>query len=259
MSIIFKDNPLKKQEYIINLASLGKSNKEIAQELGYKDVSNLYTFMRRRGMGWNAKKGLFIVKGEKAEEPEAIEEKPSGKVGSIISMFEKKMDGREIANSLRFGSYQEMADYMKSKGYVWDNKKHNYIRVVVEVEAEQINKNSEHKEHSSQIDTSNHSNTAIQCNCMDKYADILKLLDAKKDRINELLKVKEEENCNIPRYTLTGYTAPKSLSMISTLERLITEFSRDKNISQKEIIEVAVVEFLKKYGYVSQVKAVLHV
>lgn len=258
MSILFKDNPIKKQEYILKLASSGKSNKEIAEELGYKDVANLYTFMRRRGMVWNSKKRLFVIKGQKEEEQEIIEEKPSGKVGSIISLFEKKMDGREIANSLRFGSYQEMADYMKSKGFVWDNNQQNYKRLVV-LEAAPIHVNMGAKEQSAQINASNQSNKANQCNCLEKYADILSLLETQKDKILEMLKVKEEDSCYIPRYTLPGYTAQKSLSMISTLERLIKEFSEDKHISQKEIIEVAVVEFLKKYGYVSQVKAVLHV
>ena len=138
MSVLLNDNPVKKQELILKLATSGKSNKEIAEELGYKNVHNLYTFMRRRGLVWNTNKGLYVVKGAKEEPEEVVEEKPSGKVGSIISMFDKKIDGKEIAKSLRFSSYQEMADYMRSKDYLWDNKRGNYKKAAIQVEPEPV-------------------------------------------------------------------------------------------------------------------------
>jgi len=61
MSVLLNDNPTKKIELIKSLASSDKSSREIAEELGYKDVHNLNTFMRRQGMVWNAQKNLFVV------------------------------------------------------------------------------------------------------------------------------------------------------------------------------------------------------
>ena len=107
---LLKENPVKKVEYIISLANSGMTRQEIAKEMGYKDVTSLYAFARRHELEWN--KGFYIIKGGKTEE--VIEEAPAtGKIGSIISMFSKGTDGKEIAKSLRFSSYQEMADYMK--------------------------------------------------------------------------------------------------------------------------------------------------
>jgi thermostable 8-oxoguanine DNA glycosylase len=262
MSTLLKENPVKKMEYIMSQAASGKTNKELAEELGYKDVHNLYTFMRRRGYVWNGNKGLYAVKGEKQEEEqqEVIEDIPSGKVASIVSMFAKKIDGKEIAKSLRFSNYQEMADYMKSKGYLWDNSKQNYAKAVVKTEIEPVKVSLEPKQEPTRVirdDTPG--NIANQCNCMERYGNIVNFLEANKDKLDELLKACDGEGIRIPRYTLPGYTAPKSLSMSNSLERLIKEFSEDNNISQKEIVEVAIVEFLKKYGYASQVKEVLKV
>lgn len=262
VSMLFKENPVKKMEYIMNQAASGKTNREIAEELGYKDVHNLYVFMRRRGYVWNGNKGLYVVKGEKQEEEpqEVIEDIPTGKVGSIISMFAKKMDGKEIAKSLKFGSYQEMADYMKSKGYLWDNSKQNYTKAVVKAEPEPVKVDFEPKQEQVQIKRDNTpGNTANQCNCMERYGDILSLLEANKNKLPELLKLVEVESSRIPRYSLPGMPVIKSVNITNTLDRMIKEFSEDKNITQKAVIETAVIEFFKKYGYADQVKAVLNV
>lgn len=252
MDALFKDNPVKKQEYIMSLAASGKSNKEIAEELGYKDVHNLYTFMRRRGMVWNANKGLFVIKGEKEEVPAALEEKPSGKIGSIIAMFDKKMDGKEIAKSLRFSSYNEMADYMKSKGYVWDNKQGNYKKAAIQIDAEPVDAKVE------QIKQAVLPNDNHQCNCMERFGDLLGILEGNKDKLLEVLGAANND-MNMPRYTLTGHNITKSLEISSTLDQLVKDFSRERNVSQREVIQLALVEFLKKYGYANEVKTTLHI
>ncbi|MFZ5968238.1 MAG: hypothetical protein ACOYVK_13825 [Bacillota bacterium] len=253
MNTLFKENPVKKMEYIMNQAASGKTNKEIAEELGYKDVHNLYVFMRRKGYVWNSNKGLYVVKGEKQEEAsqEVMEDTPTGKIGSIILMFAKKMDGKEIAKSLKFSSYQEMADYMKSKGYQWDSKKGNYIKTVVEVKAEPVKEEHPQAEQTTEEQAYNKS-------IMEEYGDILKLLKANKDKLTKIFKA-VESNPSIPRYTLSGFNIPKTISIASSLDRIVKEFSEEKNISQKDIVEVALVDFLKKYGYESQVKEALHI
>jgi hypothetical protein len=252
MAVMFKDNPTKKIEYVLSLAASGKTNKEIAEELGYKDVQNLYVFMRRHGMVWNSKKALFLVKGEKQEEQqEILSENPTGKVARIMSMFSKNMDGKEIANSLRFSSYQEMADYMRSKGYLWDNAKQNYLKTVEKVEKE-LREMQQEQIKMPPI-------TINQQNNIEQYSDILKLLAENKNKLLEIFKPSEKEQQSIPRYSLPGDSMIKSVNFTNTINRLVKEFSEDKNITQKVIFEVAVIEFLKKYGYASQVKTVLHI
>ena len=94
---------------------------------------------------------------------------------------------------------------------------------------------------------------------MAEYDDILSVLRANKDKLVEMLKGSEAEIANIPRYNLAGISTYKTINMTNTVDHLIRDFSKERKISQKEIIEIAVVEFLKQYGYADQVKTVLHV
>jgi hypothetical protein len=94
---------------------------------------------------------------------------------------------------------------------------------------------------------------------MERYGSILQLLETNKDRLIEVFNSQKEEVLRIPRYSLTGVPMIKSVNFTSTIDRLVKEFSEDKNITQKVIFELAVIEFLKKYGYANQVKTMLHI
>ena len=61
---------------------------------------------------------------------------------------------------------------------------------------------------------------------------------------------KEEigEASEIPRYFIPGFYGTKAVRMNHVLDNMITSFSEEKNMSQKEIVEVAIVEFFLKYG-----------
>ena len=101
-----------------------------------------------------------------------MEENPTGKVATIISMFEKGLDAKEIAKTLRFSSNQEMADYMKSKDYLWDNQRKNYKKIIVVGEVEpNIDKKHGAEKKASISDSIN------------EYEDILKLLSENKSKL----------------------------------------------------------------------------
>lgn len=53
----------------------------------------------------------------------------------------------------------------------------------------------------------------------------------------------------MPPYILSGVVTIKSVNVIITIDNLIKDFNKEHNISQKEIYEVALIQFLKKYGY----------
>ena len=238
---LLKENPPKKIDYINSLAASGKSRQEISETLGYKDSKNLYVFMRRQGLEWDSKKNLYVIKGSREAETAALyTDIPSGKVGSVLSMLDKGFDGKEIAQRLGFGSYQEMADYMRGKGYAWDNKRQNYIKKTVE---------SELAEETAVYEAVQHGESA-------QYSDILSLLRANKDKLKMMFEASDE---GIPRYNLPGVNTLKTINITNTVNRLIKDFSAERKISQKEIIEIAVIGFLKQYGYAEQVKAILHI
>lgn len=61
----------------------------------------------------------------------------------------------------------------------------------------------------------------------------------------------------IPRFTLQGFLVSKSVRMTNTLEQIVGEFSKEKNILQREVFEVALIDFFKKCGYKREVDTFL--
>ncbi len=142
-------------------------------------MTGLYQFASRNKLKWNPQKRIYDAVGNDGKPIEAVKEAvdyPTGKVANIISMFERGIDGKEIAKKLRFGSYQHLADYMKSKGYMWDEGKQNYIK--------QTGMNNvrigEHK--SSQQDMAHYceKNEMIE---LKEYINLLKMLKEKKENL----------------------------------------------------------------------------
>jgi hypothetical protein len=88
---------------------------------------------------------------------------------------------------------------------------------------------------------------------MERLIPMLEMLERNKEKLAELLSI--NDGATIPRYVIGGITITKSLCMSHNLAELIKEFSKEKNISQREIFEVSIIEFLRKYGYENEVKA----
>jgi hypothetical protein len=61
----------------------------------------------------------------------------------------------------------------------------------------------------------------------------------------------------IPRYALPGAFVTKSVHMTNTLDQMVRDYSKEKNINQREIFEVALIEFFQKYGFECEVEAML--
>ncbi|MBT9148161.1 MAG: Tyrosine recombinase XerD [Syntrophomonadaceae bacterium] len=62
------------------------------------------------------------------------------------------------------------------------------------------------------------------------------------------------ETKNIPRYQVKGMYGTKAMRMANVLDELARRFSMERNISQREMFEVAVIEFFQKYGYREEVE-----
>ena len=85
---------------------------------------------------------------------------------------------------------------------------------------------------------------------------VLELLYDNKDKLSELLL---EKNVSIiPSYAVPGTAKNKSIYMSDLLGRLLEDFSGTKNLRQKEIVETALIEYFKKYGYKEEVKLLLN-
>ena len=245
---MYRDSTAEKIEKIQFLLASGNTRPQVAKQLGYTDVSCLYRYASSHDLKWSHEKKNYEATGNNGKPIEAVkppEDNPTGKEANIISMLERGIDGREIAKKLRFATYQAMADYMKNRGYVWSEFKNNYVKQPKEIKQQP---KVEEPKVEKKPDT----------NSFGKYDEMLKMMYENIDRLKELFSVQNEPE-TIPRYILSGHPVYKTIGIIDPLHNLIKEFCRERNMTQKELFEVAVIEFLKKYGYQNEVKANLKV
>jgi len=181
-------------------------------------------------------------------------------VAKILALINKGENTREIAKRLNFDSHRDMALFMKSKGYVWDENKNTYFLGATnkKVQKNNINQTKQVKKEDEQnIKSQAVNNNAVGMqNYAEKYMELLEYLDQRKDQLGELFE--EAENiARLPRYTVSGIHITKSVHMVYELDQLVREFSKEKNISQREIFEIALINFFKRYGYKDRIEAVL--
>lgn len=246
------------EKYILKALFLGKTRDDLAKEFNHKSYRTLDMYMRRRGYVWDSLKQNYV------EKPLEVFESDAGfvasKVDKIISLFNSGLDPREIAKRVGMKDHRTMAMYMKDKGYVWSSEKQNYILLRGELIDDIEEKNSSQDnvelseslapEETFSVDLPQESLPKIDK--LQKLLPMLEMLDRNKDKLAELLSI--NEGSTIPRYVIGGITITKSLCMSHPLAELIKDFSKEKNISQREIFEVSIIEFLRKYGYENEVK-----
>jgi hypothetical protein len=91
---------------------------------------------------------------------------------------------------------------------------------------------------------------------MDTYLPLLSFLKQHEETLHVLVSAQSTVG-RIPRYILPGIPVTKSVHMNYGLDQLVREFSQEKNMSQRDIFEVALVAFFKKYGYHQEVDTLL--
>jgi hypothetical protein len=235
-----------KIQRVLELCEAGNDRHEVAKILGYKDYKGLQAYMQRHQYTWNEdmKNYQLLEEYQKQMKTERVmrkfEDGSSSKPARIISMFSKKLEARDIAKKLGYESHKTMATYMKSRGYAWNAEIGNYERdsSIPIVENEDID-----------IDFEGTSDA--------RHLDILELLDSKKEKLIELLNSYSNDDMAMPRYVIGGLCVTKSVHMVTGLDLLIREYSTEKNISQKDMFQIAMIEFLKKYGYKREVEALV--
>lgn len=237
-------------KYILKRLMQGISREEIALELNHKSYRTLDMYMRRRGYTWNSEKNIYETRVEENNNNNKFEELSSTfKVKKIISYLDQGMDPKEVTKKVGLKDHRSMAEYMKSKGYAWSPRHENYI--LVKGKVDDYDDDIEQPFMEDNIDNEEYNNddkTKIR-----KLIPMLDMIYKNQDKLIELLAI--NNSSKIPRYVVGGVTITKSLSMSYLLSELVKEFSRDKNISQREIFEVAIIEFLKKYGYENEVRS----
>lgn len=262
MALVDCKDPIYDNQVHIILDGLkeGKSRKELAESLKYKHPVSLDNYMRRRNFSWDSKIGTFVPAVERYGE--ISYDLPPGlagtRVGSVISAFSQEdADIKSVAAKLGFSSHLELADYMMGKGYLWDRDKRNYSKAQEGSEAKSTEENNvsiANPSFNGDLPTESESNGMLAM--MQKYLPLLEILEGNKEKLNILLGLAEEKG-QFPRYAINGSFKCKTVHMVDTLDRLVRDFSREKNISQRDIFEISLIEFFKRYGFDREVASLL--
>ena len=221
----------------------GKTKEEIVKHFGNKSWSTIDMYFRRKGFRWNGK--TFEPRGEGGTD--AVEEARfvQTKAAQIVRQLNQKYaDIRQVAIKNGFSTIEEMGEYMKSQGYVWNSDINNY----------EYDENIAKKQRVQARHTQGKASGKVE-ELPDEYRDLLEYLLDKKERLYELLE--PQNSGTLPRYKFKGAKANKTLGLPTSLQTLLNDFSKEFNVTQRDIIEVALAEFFKKYGYEEQLNSVL--
>lgn len=204
------------------------------------------------------------------------------KVEYIIQQIENGITREQLAEEFGNKDYKALDMYMRRRGYTWDAELGNYILRDSKVKSNEFRNSKiqsgkvaeiinlfrqglDAKAVAEQLFFPSHRALAEYMAQQGYVWDIKEKnyvqkvgLDIEND--TEVKEIKEpiSQVEQVPRYLIPGITKNKNITMSHLLDQLLTDYSREKNIKQKEIVEVALIEFFTKYGYVHEVKALLN-
>lgn len=231
-----------------------KTREELAEEAGNSNWKSIDMYMRRRNFTWDSHKQTYAPKIKPVKQELMTD---SSKAGHVLSLLSNEgMEVRTVAERLGFKDHRELAQYMNVRGYVWDGEDNNYVKQVGEVPLHKELKDELVWDENipSNVNTSVHSKG--NGSDMDRFLPLLEMLEGYQDRLLDLI-APASQTGTMPRFIIPGVGKTKTVQMMNTIEQLVVDFSREKNISQRELFEVALIEFFRKYGYGQEVDRLL--
>lgn len=242
------DDKVKK---ILHLLGEGFSREDVAEQFRYSTYRSMDGFMNRKNFLWDKRKGTYIPADVFKAPLETMMNFPSDSVRRVVMELNKEGGNpKEIALKVGFENHLEMASYMKSKGFEWSQEVGNYFCIsptIPEVDegVATAGTDATHENSPSSVDGD-----------FEQFLPLLEWLTSNKGGLQNLLGASVASG-QIPRYTFQGLFVTKSVHMTNTLDQMVRDFSKEKNINQREIFEVALIEFFQKYGYSQEIEALL--
>jgi hypothetical protein len=234
-------------EMILTRMEQGVSKEDLAAELGYNNPVSLDNYMRRRHFSYDSRTRRFVPKAEKSAgaAQEALD--MTSQAGRAVAMLaQEDADPREVAKKLGFADHHELGAYLKGRGYEWDPEARNYVKA---------DRGEGEEREEALLDTvaapvySSGGEVA-------RFLPLLEFLERNKEKLAQLVGGSQVPG-QIPRYAVPGTPVTKSVHMMHTLDTLVRDFSREKNVSQRDLFEVALIEFFRRYGYEREVANLL--
>ena len=221
----------------LELLESGKTKQEIADHFGH-GWSGVDMYFRRKGFRWDGK--TFVPQTEKKSSAQEEAKHLATKAGQVIRQLNQaEKNIRQIARRNGFETVDELGEYMRSQGYHWNSEIENYEYNEAVKTEKRIS--SEHE--------------GDGTDAMDEsHMELLRFLAMNRERLEVLL---GEAHETLPRYRFRGAKANKTLAFPTSLMTLLSDFSNEFNVTQRDVVEVALAEFFKKHGYAEQLDGAL--
>jgi hypothetical protein len=255
---------VQKVAYAIDGLTKGISREILADDLGYRNYKCMDIFLNRNGYKWNKQKQNYG-----AQEPmksTKIALVPQGKTDQVIRFIAAGKDIKETAVLTGFGEVQSLATFMLAKGHAWDDETGNYAkRTDVEddsaIDVEAFLEDATETIHTVPIGTDTGLALSLEEQFLLKQAlPLLQQLLENKDTLEELMNCREvDEEAALPRFNIPGTYMTKCVHMTDLMGQLVKDYSVQNNVTQKNLFEVALVEFFRKHGYVREINTLLGV
>lgn len=245
----------KQESQILNELEKGETRETLYKKYGYSSVRTMDAFFRRRG--FIIKNGKYIKRSSYRNN---MLNQISGEIPFRAQMIAEKFkkdgilaDPTAIAATFGFENYIEMNTYMRNNNMFYNSSTKTYEPHYTKA----INTMSESPENNEKISLARE---LIEKDSTEdgisKYYSLLSFLYENKERLIDLLS--PALNDNTPkRYLIPGSKKVKSIYLSKGLSAIIDDFSYTKNISIRELVEGAVIEYLIKYGYKSEIEILM--
>ncbi|RYI27947.1 hypothetical protein EVU96_15965 [Bacillus infantis] len=219
---------------ILKLLGEGFSREEVAEQYRYSTYRSMDSYMSRKNFVWDKRKGTYVPADALKVSMETMVNFPSDRVRRIVMELNKEgADLKEVA--LGFEWSQEAGNYLPTSPTMPNNREEVAV---------------------ASTDASLESSLSIGNGGVESFLPLLEWLASNKEGFQSLLGASVATG-QIPRFTLQGLFVTKSVHMTNTLDQMVRDFSKEKNINQREIFEVALIEFFQKYGYAREVETLL--
>jgi len=247
----------KQVQTILDGLAAGRTKEELAEQLGYTNVKSLDNYMRRKNFSWDGRRGIFFPTVKKlAAKKLQLPKQDYSKAGVVVDLFAGGLDSKEIAQKLGFPSHKDLAQYMTDKDYIWDAEHCNYVKTNVK-QLKQKQQSPEPNPVADAAAANSESQNSDDLTELLSFLPLLRQLQARKERLGELLESIPLDSAQLPHYAIPGTPVTKSVYMVNTIDKLVKEYSEERNVSQRQIFELALLEFFKKYGYRAEVDRLL--
>jgi integrase/recombinase XerD len=90
-----------------------------------------------------------------------------------------------------------------------------------------------------------------------EFITLLITLQENKHKLLDILNSSKTKT--IPKYVLPKTFITRSIHIVEPLDKMIIDFSKENNISEKEIFTIALIEFFREYGYEKEIERLIKI